>query len=432
MLFQLGLYTFMRILQTICLLFVLPLAFAYSSPTSSLRTEEGESKLGTPITSLPYSINASGVYSVTVDLPSTSMASGAAITVNSDNVTIELNGHSIANSSASTTAEGVYGLDHKNVTVRNGAVCGFMIGVDLPSSVANGSLSSGNMVEDVAVSGATWIGIRVYGNGNIVRTCRVSSAGGSAANDSNGYGIIAAEGSGNRVLDNNVAGVKAADNSHASYGIWMYQTSDCMAILNRVSQAQYGVAYVSGASGKYRDNLIGPSISYPFSGGTDAGDNGVSGDENDDGVSDSWETTYFGTVNVNLSAFAPNASGLTVLQMYQLGLDPLIEQSSSTLTSATGLTVALSSTQASLSWADPGTSIQYFSVQSSTNGGTTWSNVFAVTGNTFSAAVMGLTLGTKYSFRVTAVGQSGFSTPSTTDSAPVITLTTPLGALLVQ
>ncbi len=95
------------------------------------------------------------------------------------------------------------------------------------------------------------------------------------------------------------------------------------------------------------------------------------------------------------------------------------------------LTVVFGSTQATLNWSDPVISIQNFTIQSSTDGGATWSNLATVAGNTTTATVTGLTLGANYTFQVTASNAAGTSTPSTSDAAPIISLSTPSGATLV-
>ena len=396
-----------------------------------LKAEDGESKLATPIPSLPYSITSPGVYSVNTEFPALTIASGAAIVINANNVTLELNGHSIFNSNAANTAKGVYAYDHKNVTVRNGTMRGFSIGIDLLSSVTNGSLSNGNVVEDLVVNGSSWLGIRVWGNANVVRRCTLTNSGGTASNDGNGYGLTVQAGTGNRVFDNDITGVTATDATHLGYGIFIGTATDTFIVNNRIGQSKYGIYYASGSTGKYRDNIISDAVTYSFVLGSDAGGNVMSGDGNGDGMADSWETTYFNTTSVNPNGLAPNGSGLTNIQMYLLGLSPLVAQVSSSLAPVNGVTVNLSGTQAILSWSSSGSGIQFYCVQTSINSGTTWFNQAVVPGSSLSLSMSGLTLGAAYSFRVVAVDSSGFSSPSTPDSAPLITLTTPSGAVLV-
>ncbi len=85
--------------------------------------------VGTRITSLPYTITTPGFYYLAKDLTMTASfgppASG--ITVNADNVTIDLMGFSlVCSGSGDTSGIGISG--RKNVEVRNGTVSGFPAG----------------------------------------------------------------------------------------------------------------------------------------------------------------------------------------------------------------------------------------------------------------------------------------------------------------
>jgi hypothetical protein len=103
----------------------------------------------------------------------------------------------------------------------------------------------------------------------------------------------------------------------------------------------------------------------------------------------------------------------------------------SSLSAPTGVVVSFSGTGATISWSDSGSGILNFIIQSSTDGGTTWSTLTSVSGSTFSTSVSGLTLGGDYQFRVSASNGGGSSPPSSSDAAPLIALTTPSGATLV-
>jgi hypothetical protein len=88
----------------------------------------------TAITAVPFTISKAGNYCLTVDIatPST-FTSGDAITINSDNVIIDLDGHNLGNLPAGTgtTAIGISALDHNNITIFNGTVRGFNRGIRL-------------------------------------------------------------------------------------------------------------------------------------------------------------------------------------------------------------------------------------------------------------------------------------------------------------
>jgi hypothetical protein len=79
--------------------------------------------VGTRITSLPYPINSPGFYYVTGNL---TCASGNGITVNSDDVTLDLMGFRLSGNSSSVA---ITWLDHSNIEVRNGTLRNWGTGV---------------------------------------------------------------------------------------------------------------------------------------------------------------------------------------------------------------------------------------------------------------------------------------------------------------
>ena len=82
----------------------------------------------TTITSVPYTITAQGRYILGNDLLY-SAANGNAITVKTNNVTIDLNGHILHNLTSNNGATGIFASNGANVHVRNGAIAGFYVGV---------------------------------------------------------------------------------------------------------------------------------------------------------------------------------------------------------------------------------------------------------------------------------------------------------------
>ena len=84
--------------------------------------------VGTKITSLPYTINNPGYYYFGGNL-AINLASGNAITVAANNVTIDLMGFSLTNTYASGwAANGIYMNGRNNVEVRNGTIINFQEG----------------------------------------------------------------------------------------------------------------------------------------------------------------------------------------------------------------------------------------------------------------------------------------------------------------
>jgi len=70
----------------------------------------------TPISSAPFTINASGSYFLAGNLP---VASGNGVTVNADNVTLDLNGFTIASTASPASGTGVRITGNgRNVTIQ--------------------------------------------------------------------------------------------------------------------------------------------------------------------------------------------------------------------------------------------------------------------------------------------------------------------------
>jgi hypothetical protein len=144
----------------------------------------------TKITSLPFTITASGNYKLTGNLT----ADGTdGIDVNASNVVIDLNGFSITQSSAGN-AIGVYDLSSGNVVVQNGTISGFLAGVSFGNGPSSGNCvaqnlqvfcaapmlaySSDCLVEDCFLIGngaeSGNVGIVIGGSNSQVQNCHIS------------------------------------------------------------------------------------------------------------------------------------------------------------------------------------------------------------------------------------------------------------------
>jgi hypothetical protein len=129
------------------------------------------------IPSISQAIVSPGTYCLQLDL-STSNPSAVGILVNSDDVVIDCNGHSIdgRGAGADTQATGITATGRNNVVVRNCVLRGFFVGIDiLDFSLATG----GHLIEDNLVEDSTYVGIRVMGDQSLVRRNRVFDTGGS-------------------------------------------------------------------------------------------------------------------------------------------------------------------------------------------------------------------------------------------------------------
>ena len=130
------------------------------------------------IDSLPATIATQGVWCLRQHL-STAIASGNAITIATNNVTIDCNDFKVGGLAAGDTSQaiGIQSLERQNATVRQCALRGFRTGIQLFEG-------SGHLVEDNRLDNNLYVGIRVTGEGNLVQRNRVFDTGGYPAPES--------------------------------------------------------------------------------------------------------------------------------------------------------------------------------------------------------------------------------------------------------
>lgn len=139
-------------------------------------------------------INVSGSYVLLRNLTAT----GDCLVLEVDDVTIDLDGHTITGDG---TGNGIWDGDaaRQNITIRNGVITNFSTGINL--SDVGETPSSRSVVERIRAVQNTFAGIRP-GSNSIVKDCIVS--------DNGNHGIFAREGSlitGNVVNNNNNTGI---------------------------------------------------------------------------------------------------------------------------------------------------------------------------------------------------------------------------------
>jgi hypothetical protein len=228
----------MKIIHSICV----------SAAAVLLLTAVGHTQ--TVINSIPYTISAPGNYVLGASLtqPGTT---GTAITVNAHNVTIDLNGHYLYNPNfAANSAFAIYSNNKGNITVKNGQIIGFYVGVylDNPSS---GPYNSGHLVESVRLTNCTFAIFQTNGTGSVFQANQISTT--VAGNDGIGF----SGGSGNRVNGNVASGYSSAFGISSSGGNYIEG--------NTLSNCSVGVSM--GSSDKYRFNTT-LNCTTAFSGGT--------------------------------------------------------------------------------------------------------------------------------------------------------------------
>lgn len=126
----------------------------------------GGGGVGTKITSLPYTINSPGFYYLGGNL--TYSGTSEAITVNADDVTLDLMGFSL-NCSSRHAGMGITITEQKNVEIRNGTVRGFNFALTEASS--NGA---NHQVINVRVIDNN-VGVTLPGQGHLIKGCMASN-----------------------------------------------------------------------------------------------------------------------------------------------------------------------------------------------------------------------------------------------------------------
>ena len=192
---------------------LLALAGAITTPDASA-AESYDNCTGF-IDSVPTTITTQGTWCLRGDL-STAMTSGNAITIATNNVTIDCNDFKLGGlaAGAGTLVYGISSSSRLNATVRHCNVRGFYYGINFTG------VSGGHLVEDNRFEGNTNTGVHVEGDGSVVRRNLVRDTGVSSYERNNAYGI--ATNHNVDVLDNTVDGVLPFGNGSgngSAYGI---------------------------------------------------------------------------------------------------------------------------------------------------------------------------------------------------------------------
>jgi hypothetical protein len=205
----------------------------------------GGAPMGTKITSVPCSISSPGFYYLTGNLTYSGSLVGNAITVTSDDVTLDLMGFSLTNSYAPGSTIGIDMYGRSNVEVRNGTVRGFFYGV------REGSMSGNNhRVLNLRANG-NGDGIRLAGSNHLVKGCNASN------NSLNGIYIV--------------SGLIAACVASNNYrGVWLYGPGDVLGntAFNNSNKNFFLGNEVATAILVDRNSAFGLATNYSVVGGT--------------------------------------------------------------------------------------------------------------------------------------------------------------------
>ena len=186
----------------------------------------------TPISSAPFVITNSGSYYLTTNV---SVSSGDAITVSTNNVTLDLNGFTISSTQpvATTNSAIVLKGGRTNIAIYNGHISSGVVdngGTYSGSGFGNGIYYSAVVPNNVRVTGVSVSGCLNYGinidfNSTLVESCTVNTTG--------GYGIYARTVSDSTALDGGLGGMAAytANNcygqSSGGYGVNASVANNC-------------------------------------------------------------------------------------------------------------------------------------------------------------------------------------------------------------
>ena len=221
---------------------------------------------------LPTTIDNPGIYCLkshrTINTPLTF----AAITINANNVVLDLNGFRLRGRGAPDSHDiGILCDNCSNVTVKNGTIQGFDTGIRLGASLS--PTPSVNLIEDIRAFRNTRLGIAAVGHGVFVRNNHVVETGGTTVGPE-AIGINV-QGTGIRVLNNDIVSVRQPNGVGRGIdiitGSGFSEPPDNLAINNRITNADEGIRYFESA-GKFRDNMTS-SVTIPYMGGTNASNN---------------------------------------------------------------------------------------------------------------------------------------------------------------
>ena len=225
---------------------LLPLA-----STNAWETASGVA--GTAIGSVPFTISVPGRYFLASNLIYV-LTTGAAITINADEVILDLNGTSLHGPGGSNSAIGVLVPSRHSVTIQNGDIDGFgLAGIEL---LAN---SAQNIVDNVRLNANQTGVLALIGTLNIVKNCLI---------DGGTVGILFSSGSGNRA-SNNTLGNQGPPTGIALLTLGGSQNYFENNLVSKGFNAQ-GQVMLGGINDKYRfETFVGFPVVHPVSGGTE-------------------------------------------------------------------------------------------------------------------------------------------------------------------
>ena len=196
------------------------------------------------IGSLPYTIKKAGTY--TLERSLTFSGNTKAITVTASNVVLDLNGYTLTGTNG---GYGVYGSDANSVTVQNGTINGFFLGIYFQDSFQV-------LLQNLTVSNASSACIELTACiAGTIQNCFILGTSSTGV-----YGIYLGACQGIVVKNNQIANEAIGGDSGDSFGN--------IFIADQLTNCSYGL-FLS-APDKYQGNVT-IACANPFSGGTPVG-----------------------------------------------------------------------------------------------------------------------------------------------------------------
>ena len=202
------------------------LAGLFIAPTPARAAQSYDNCTGY-VDTLPATISTQGTWCLRQDV-TTGITFGNAITINTNNVTLDCNDFKVGGLQAGvgTTTNGIYANNRLNATVRHCNVRGFFWGVNLSGS------GGGHLVEDNRFDGNTFGGIYVSGDGSTVRRNFVYNTGGATSGGSWTEAILSSGDS--DVIDNTIWGMTPITTRNDTEGLTIDSNNDGLVAGNRV------------------------------------------------------------------------------------------------------------------------------------------------------------------------------------------------------
>lgn len=246
------------------------------------------------ITKLPYTIKKAGRYSLSA--PLTYSGTGRAISIEADDVSLDLRGRALTGSAAVSLANesiGIHANGRKNISIRNGIVRNFARGILLDGSNATG----GHLIENVEIRNSSFIALTVKGAGSVIRGNNIQSVGADGGytplnnwrygiqvlgdsvtvennrifevygvSSQTAYGLVVQGLSGQVVRNNVILGTPASRGStNFNFALWLHQCADAVVDGNHCVYYSFGIYFNNCTNTLYRGNSVTGATSSKYS-----------------------------------------------------------------------------------------------------------------------------------------------------------------------